>query len=197
MDLDRFCAKGKRQEQSGNFTITFVGQLIPEKGVNLLLEAVGRIASRLDKPLLVKVAGAGHQRTQLECLAAEVLPGKVEFLDQVEDVPGLLQSADLAVFPSRWQEAFGFVVAEAMACGIPVVASDAGGIPEVLGRDGKAGLIFRNGDLEDLESKVYHLIMNPDIRDRMGQAARERAESRFSLPRMVDEYAALYEELAG
>ena len=127
----------------------------------------------------------------------EVLPGKVEFLGQVEDVPALFRSADLAVFPSRWEEAFGLVVAEAMACGTPVVASDAGGIPEVIGRDSRVGLVFRNGDVEDLEREIRYLITDPEMRARMGQAARERAEREFSIGRMVEEYASLYEELAG
>ena len=196
VDTQRFRTDGDRCTKNGVLTIVFVGQLIPEKGVDLLIEAVRRISARTDQRHFLKVAGAGHQRSALERLAAEVLPGQVEFLGQVEDVPTLFRSADLAVFPSRWEEAFGLVVAEAMACGIPVVASDAGGIPEVVGHDGRVGLVFRNGDVEDLERQIRYLITDPERRARMGQAARERAEREFSIQRMVEQYVSLYEELA-
>ncbi len=195
VDVQRFHPHGDRCTKTGFLTILFVGQLIPEKGVDLLIEAVRRISARTDQRLFLKVAGAGHQRSALERLAAEVLPGQVEFLGQVEDVPTLFRSADLAVFPSRWQEAFGFVVAEAMACGIPVIASDAGGIPEVLGQDSQVGLVFRNGDVDDLERQIRFLISDPELRVRMRQAARDRAEREFSIPRMVEQYASMYEEL--
>ncbi len=197
VDTERFRADGDRHTKNGLLTVVFVGQLIPEKGVDLLIEAVRRVSETTEAPLFLRLAGAGHQRSELERLAMEVLPGKVEFLGQVEDVPALFRSADLAVFPSRWEEAFGLVVAEAMACGTPVVASDAGGIPEVIGRDTRAGLIFRNGDVDDLERQLRLLIAAPERRAQMRQAARERAEREFSIGRMVEEYASLYEELAG
>ena len=195
VDTQRFRTDGDRCTKNGVRTIVFVGQLIPEKGVDLLIEAVRRISARTDLRLFLKVAG-GPLRSALERLAAEVLPGQVEFLGQVEDVPTLFRSADLAVFPSRWQEAFGFVVAEAMACGTPVIASDAGGIPEVVGHDGRAGLVFRNGDVDDLERQIRFLISDPERRARMRKTARERAEQEFSIARMVEQYASLYEELA-
>jgi glycosyltransferase involved in cell wall biosynthesis len=196
VDTQRFRTDGDRCTKNGVLTIVFVGQLIPEKGVDLLIEAVRRISARSDQRLFLKVAGEGHLRSALERLAAEVLPGQVEFLGQVVDVPTLFRSADLAVFPSRWQEAFGFVVAEAMACGIPVIASDAGGIPEVVGHDGRAGLVFRNGDVDDLERQIRFLILDPKRRARMRKTARERVEQEFSIARMVEQYASLYEELA-
>ncbi len=197
VDTQRFHPHGVQCRKNGFLTILFVGQLIPEKGVDLLIEAVRRVSETTESPLFLRLAGAGHQRSELERLAMEVLPGKVEFLGQVEDVPALFRSADLAVFPSRWEEAFGLVVAEAMACGTPVVASDAGGIPEVIGRDGRVGLVFRNGNVDDLEREIRYLITDPEMRARMGQAARERAEREFSIGRMVEEYASLYENLAG
>ena len=192
---ERFHPDGDRNPKNGYSTIVFVGQLIPQKGVDLLIEVVRRISESTGQPLYLKIAGAGHQRSALERLATDVLPGQVEFLGQVEDVPTLFRSADLAVFPSRWQEAFGFVVAEAMACGTPVITSDAGGIPEVVGRDGRFGLVFRNGDVEDLERQLRLIIADPERRARMRQAARERVEREFSIPRMVEQYASLYEEL--
>jgi glycosyltransferase involved in cell wall biosynthesis len=196
VDLGRFRAESIRAAKDGAFTIVFAGQLIPEKGVDLLVEAVRRVAAAPGARLEMKVAGTGRLRGELERLASEVLPGRVEFLGQVEDVPALFRSADLAIFPSRWQEAFGLVIAEAMACRTPVIASDAGGIPEVVGADGLAGLVFRNGDVDGLERQIRILLADPERRARMGQAGRERVEREFSITRMVEKYAALYEELA-
>ena len=192
VDIRRFHPHGDRYPINHMFTIIFVGQLIPKKGIDLLIEAVRRISSSTDHRLFLKVAGAGHQRNALESLAAEILPGQVEFLGQVEDVPTLFRSADLAVFPSRWEEAFGFVVAEVMACGTPVIAADAGGIREAVGDDRRAGLLFRKGDVEDLERQVRFLISDPKHRARMRQAARERAEQEYSIQRMVEQHASLY-----
>lgn len=196
IDTQRFRPVNGRHTEKGSLTIVYVGQLIPQKGVDLLIEAIGRISEKTEQQFFLKVAGVGHQRSELERLAKQVLPGRVDFVGQVEDVPSLFRSADLAVFPSRWEEAFGFVVAEAMACGTPVIASDAGGIPEVIGHDARAGLLFRNGDVEDLERQIRLFISAPELRFRMRQAARERVEREFSIGRMIEQYASLYEELA-
>ena len=78
-----------------------------------------------------------------------------------------------------------------MACGTPVITSDAGGIPEVVGPDGQAGLIFRTGSVDDLERQMRVLLADPTLRARMGQAARDRIELAFSIDRMVDGYMQL------
>ncbi len=196
VDTQRFHPEGNRVTKNGFLTIVFVGRLIPEKGADLLIEAVRRLTKRTEHPVFLKLAGIGDHKSELERLATEVLPRQVEFLGQVDDVPKLLRSADLAVFPSRIDESFCLAVAEAMACGTPVIAADAGGMPEVVGHDGEAGLVFRNGDADDLERQISFLIESPHLRARMRQAARERAEREFSIGRMVEQYASLYEELA-
>ena len=196
VDTQRFHPKVHRSGKNGFLTIVFAGRLIPEKGVDLLIEALRRISETTDQKVSLQIAGTGPQQSELERLASEALRGQVEFLGQVGDMPGLFGSADLAVFPSRIDESFCLVVAEAMACGTPVIASDAGGIPEVIGRDGRAGLVFHNGEVADLESHIRNLMAAPELRARMSLAARERAEQEFSIARMVEQYASLYEELA-
>ena len=98
----------------------------------------------------------------------------------------------MVVVPSEWDEAFGFVVIEALACGAAVVTSDAGGLPEVVGN---AGLTFGRGDPEDLASVLRDLFDHPDRIANYRSRARARAEQ-FSLDRMVAGYVAVYEELA-
>ena len=194
-DLDRFHPGIGRTSVGDPFVIAFVGQLIPEKGVDLLFEAIRRLENFERSRVLVKVAGAGRMRDELMRIASRDLPGQVEFLGQVDDVPSLFRSADLAVFPSRWEEAFGLVTTEAMACGTPVITSDAGGFPELVGRDGRTGLTFRNGDAEALSGHIRALLVDPDRFAAMGLAGREVAIKEFSLKRMVNDYISVYEQL--
>src|SRR5205823_1714690 len=106
-------------------------------------------------------------------------------------------SVTVVVVPSDYGEAFGLVVAEAMACGGCLLASDDGGIPEVIGPNGGAGLVFRRGDPGDLRAKLTELLADPARRARMRAAARDRAVRELSLARMVDGYVAVYDELEG
>src|SRR5262249_6102126 len=130
-----------------------------------------------------------------EFCAEKHLTNRVTFLGQIDWIARLFSSATIVVVPSEWEEAFGFVVAEAMACGACLLSSDAGAIPEVIGSGGEAGLLFHKGDPADLSEKLYQLLTNPARRDRMRIAARARAVEHFSIERMVDGYVSLYEEL--
>ena len=195
VDLERFQPIDADDATGRPLTVAFVGQLIREKGLDVLIEAIGIINRRGGPRLLLKVAGSGPAHEELVGLAETTLPGQVEFLGQIRDVPGLFRSVDLAVFPSRWEEAFAFVTSEAMACGTPVVTSDAGGLPEVVGGDGSVGLTFRNGDAEDLAGQLTSLVEDPARLRSMRAAARKRAVDRFALGRMVDEHISVYESL--
>lgn len=197
VDVDRFAPAGAEAVCGAPLTVAYAGQLIPEKGVALLLRAVHELAEEGGPPLRVRVAGAGPQAGELKAYCARHGLQNVEFLGQIDWVPRLFATADVVVVPSVWEEAFGFTVAEAMACGACVLASDAGGIPEVVGPDGAAGRTFRAGDAADLKRKLAGLIADAALRRRLRHNARERAVEHFSIRRMVDEYVALYEELGG
>jgi glycosyltransferase involved in cell wall biosynthesis len=177
------------------FTIGFAGQLIPEKGVHTLLRAIRELQADGAPPVRALIAGTGRQEAELKQFCIDHDLKDVEFLGHIDWVPRLLGSVDVAVIPSEWEEAFAFANLEAMACGACVVVSDAGGNPEAVGRDGDAGAIFRKGDAGDLKRTLRELMADPARRDRMRRAARERAVSRFSLQRMVDDYVAFYDEL--
>jgi glycosyltransferase involved in cell wall biosynthesis len=170
------------------FTVAFAGQLIPEKGIRTLLEAARGLAAE-GACFRVLIAGAGPQEGQLRRFCAENELTQVEFLGHVDWVPRLFSSVDVVVVPSLWEEAFGWVVAEAMACGACVLASDAGGIPEIVGPRSEAGRIFRRGDAADLRRQLGALMRDPAQREKMRAAARARVVDQFSLGRMVDEFA--------
>jgi glycosyltransferase involved in cell wall biosynthesis len=193
VDINRY-VPGERPT-NGAFTIGFAGQLIPEKGVHTLLRAIRELQADGAPTVRALIAGTGGQEAELKQFCSDHDLKNVEFLGHIDWVPRLLRSVDVAVIPSEWEEAFAFANLEAMACGACVVVSDAGGNPEAVGRDGDAGAIFRKGDAGDLKRTLRELMVDPARRDRMRRAARERAVSRFSLQRMVDDYVAFYDEL--
>jgi len=113
----------------------------------------------------------------------------VTFVDAVrrEELPAYLRGVDILVLPSlttpAWKEQFGRVLVEAMACGIPVVGSDSGTIPEVIG---DAGIVFASGSSEDLAGKLLPLVKNPAMRDEYGMRGRTRVMNNFSDERIAE-----------
>ena len=196
IDLARFSVAQVPAENEV-FTAIFAGQLIPEKGLDLLIEAIAHLKTQDGLVMHLKVAGSGRSQSSLVEQAERQVPGQVQFLGQVSDLQEHFRAADVAVFPSRWAEAFGFVVAEAMACGVPVITSDAGALPEVVGADQQAGLIFESENVEALAQLLKRLFHDPQRRQAMGRTARRRTEVLFSLDRMVDEYATVCLQLLG
>ncbi|MFN0056431.1 MAG: glycosyltransferase family 4 protein [Planctomycetales bacterium] len=184
VDLERFYPAD--DESPARPVVVFVGQLIREKGAPTLLQALLLLRQR-PAPLHpeVRIAGRGAMEPELKAFAVSQRLDNVKFLGQVADVPALFRSATVVVVPSEWPEAFGFVVAEAMACGACVLASDAGALPEVIGQDQSAGRLFRNGDAQDLARSLAELLENPALRQRYRQQALARARQHFALDGMA------------
>lgn len=186
VDLCRFHPVAKpTDDRSDDNLVVFVGQLIPEKGIRTLLRAMLLLQQR-PIPVIptLLVAGRGPSEGDLRAYAADNGMTHVKFLGQVADVPALYRAATVVVVPSEWAEAFGLVVAEAMACGACVLASDAGGLPDVVGRD-EGGLLFRSGDAADLADKLSALLGDSAARQRYRTQARARTERLFGLDDMV------------
>ena len=134
IDLGRF--PFSMRDGKASLKVLYIGQLIREKGVLTLLEAM----RQLGEPVELLIAGSGPQRSELESFVQRHAMANVRFLGHVADVAGLYSSVDIVAIPSEWAEAFGLVAIEAMACGAAVIASDAGALPEVVG---DAGSDFR------------------------------------------------------
>ncbi len=150
--------------------IAYVGRLVTEKGIWALLEAfqIQRAASEL------RVAGEGPLRSALEAyLAHSELRERVSLLGYVQPsrLRELLIDSALLVVPSTWQEPLGLVVLEAMACGIPVVASDVGGIPEMI-RHGVDGYLVPPGDANALAAAIDRILGDRALYDRMRRSLR-------------------------
>lgn len=174
--------------------ITTVAVLRQGKGVEPLLSAMQALV-RESPSVQVLVVGAGPEGERLRSAAAS-LGDRVRFLGARSDVPDILAASDLFVLASE-REALPTVILEAMATGLPVIASRVGGIPEAL-EDGACGLLVPAGEHSALSSALRELISNPELRHNLGTAARRRAESEYSLEawrqRLLDWYLRLVDE---
>jgi glycosyltransferase involved in cell wall biosynthesis len=157
---------------SDAFTIGYVGRLAPEKGIDTLIAAV----AAMGPPALLVAAGTGRCRAALEQQARELGIGEsVRFTGSLDadGVAGLLSAVDVLVVPSRstpvWKEQFGRVIVEAMGCGVPVVGSDSGAIPEVVGPH---GLIFPEDHVGKLVEHLRTLRASPALRESIGRQGR-------------------------
>jgi glycosyltransferase involved in cell wall biosynthesis len=161
----------------------------------VLLRALAELAPA--EPRLRAVAvGFGELEHELPRLAAELgISDRVTFTGRRRDVRRLLPAFDLKCLPSR-REAYPLAVMEAMAAGLPVVACDQGGVPELVS-DGEHGLLFRSGDHLALAASLRRLLVDAPLRARMGAAARRRAEREFDIRLTVARYEALFRALAG
>ncbi len=170
------------------FVLLTVAYLIRAKGVDVAVRALARLPEAAE----LWVVGDGDQSAPLEALARELgVRGRVRFLGLQARVEPYMQAADAFVCPSRWAEAAGLVNIEAQACGLPVLASRIGGIPEYV-EDGRTGLLFPPGDDEALAAAARRLMDDPDRRREMALAARELAVGQFSPAARIDDYLDLY-----
>jgi glycosyltransferase involved in cell wall biosynthesis len=171
-------------------TIITVANLRREKSHETLLAAAA-VLLRTHPQLRFQIVGDGPRRAELEELSqARGLAGHVEFLGQREDVPSLLAAADAFVLPSR-SEAFPNGAIEAMAAGLPVVASDVGGMRDLIA-NGRTGVLVPPGDPEALALAVASLIDNPADAAALGRAARREVQQRYSFDRMTTGFEDLY-----
>lgn len=177
--------------------LVFAGRLSREKGVDVLIEAVGRMSSETR----LSVAGDGPERAALETLAERVAPGRVRFHGRLgkADLQRLVGGSAISVVPSRWHENQPMTILESFGAGVPVVATDLGGMPELV-RDGLDGAVVPAGDPAILAATLARLLADPEGTHRMGVRARARVESDFSIEthlKLLDEvYAEAHERAA-
>jgi glycosyltransferase involved in cell wall biosynthesis len=171
-----------------------IAVLRPQKSVHVFLQAAPEILARVPDARLA-VVGDGELRGELEALALRLALGpRVRFFDFEPPMSRQLTELDVFVLPSAW-EAFPISVLEAMACGVPQVATDVGGTREAIS-DGETGLLCPPNDPAALADRVVELLRDPARRERMAGASRSRQVELFSLDRMVAETASVYERVA-
>ncbi len=169
--------------------VVSVGRLAMEKGHAYLLDAL----AGLDGVQLL-VVGDGPERAALEMRARSLgLDRRVRFLGVREDALSILALADACALPSLY-EGFGIVVLEAMALGVPVVASRAGGLPEVI-RDGETGLLVPPADPAALAAALRRVVLDRALSRRIADKARDAVRLSYDLPKMIDRVESLYDRV--
>jgi glycosyltransferase involved in cell wall biosynthesis len=183
-------------EQTRPFTVGFVGRLMPEKGVDLLIQAVAQLPQ-----VRLVIAGDGPQRPSLQALVTSLgLEERTKLLGAVPsgDVPAVLRQIDVLVLPSRslpnWTEQFGRILVEAMCSGVPVVGSSCGEIPQVIG---DAGLVFPEDDLDALVRTLKSLREDAALRARLGAQGRQRALTHFTHEQIARDTVEVYRKVLG
>ena len=196
IDMSRFSAghQGIPRSQVAYPTIGCVCSLTPEKGVDVLLRAVPRIAERFPD-LKVCIVGDGPLRAELEDQARDLgVSERVRFTGVTSDVQSWLATFDVFVSCSR-REGQGKALMEAMAMGIVAVATRVGGVPELI-RDGVHGVLVDSEDSAGLADALNSLLGDADRRRVLGDEGRCIVEKGYSMERMVDEMAGVYEAVA-
>ncbi len=177
------------------FVIGYAGGLLPEKGLDSLLRA----CAGLDTSWRLLLAGEGDEQFSLQQLADELgIAPHVSFVGRVSshEMADFYHQLDAFVLPSRatsgWQEQFGRVLIEAMACAVPVVGSDSGEIPNVIG---DAGLVFPEDDVEELAQQLQRLSDEPVLREGLARAGRERVLTHYTMRSVAERTVEVYERL--
>ncbi len=198
-DLRRFSPDENGDRRGPHFGPNMIfacRQLFPRKGIRFLLEAAAQLKPRFPD-LKVVLAGDGFERPELARLAEDLgMASDVTFLGWVPntELPPYYRAAAVSVIPSL-EEGFGIPAAEAMGCEVAVVASDAGGLPEVV-EDGVTGLVVPRGDSTALAQAIGSLLADPERRRAMGQAGRARALRLFDWDRSAEQFEQIYREIA-
>lgn len=195
VNVDRFRPDPAKREElrkeygdQDRFVLLTVSNLIPEKGIDVALLAL----SELPSDAVLWVLGGGPDLPRLQALAAELgIDERVRFFGRQANVTPFMQAADCLLCPSLWEEAAGLSNIEGQGCGVPVVASRIGGIPEYVKHE-ETGMLFTPGDHMELARCVRLLQDSPELRCRLGRQARELVVADFSagnrLHDMLDVY---------
>lgn len=193
---DRAAVREEFNIDAGTMVVGFIGRFSPGKGQPEFLRAARIIKQRIDRPVtFLLVGGASYGEAEHEKEIRE-LAKQLSFTDDLiftgfrKDIPRLLAAMDVLAFPSH-EESFGNVLLESMAMKVPVVASDSGGVPDIV-KNGETGILVPPKDAEKLAAGLLDLILNGDKRVSFAAAGRERVEKYFNLERYMDTLESFY-----
>ena len=177
-------------------TVVFVGRLVREKGVDVLIRAFTKVVAQMPEARLL-IAGDGPELNSLNMLINKMgVSSHVTMLGHLShpEMECLFDGAWVQAVPSLWAEPFGLVAVEAMMRGTAVVASDSGGLTEIV-RDGEAGFLVPPGNIEALAEALLLLLKDRGLAERMGEAGHEIALAQFNETAYVDRFIHLYQTL--
>lgn len=202
IDLSQFSKKVDRVAKKQSLELTpdykvigIVARLDPVKNHTLLLRAFKRVLHELPETYLL-IVGDGPEKKRLESLAELFgISGQALFLGARNDVPELLHIFDVSVL-SSFSEGMSVTLLEAMGAGIPIVATNVGGNPEVV-KDQETGYLVPNNNDQEMAAALIKLLQDEEARRKMGKAGQQRAHTIFSVDRMVNTYTNLYLKVVG
>jgi N-acetyl-alpha-D-glucosaminyl L-malate synthase BshA len=197
VDLEQYpTEKGDRAgiAKPGQRVLLHVSNFRPVKRPLDTVRIFERVSREVDAVLLM--VGEGPERSSAQALARRLgVLDRLRFLGTQQDIAEIAAMADVFLLPSEL-ESFGLSALEAMACGVPVVGSDAGGLPEVV-RHAESGYLLPVGDVEGMAARTIEILKDDERRRAMGEAARHRVESLFDADRVVSQYEAAYARVLG
>ena len=182
----RFFTPSAGRKRSDYRVISLPGRTFdPVKGLDVLVRACALLWKKRQDFRLVVTGSGRPELKSLPFFAGDV------WLDDA-GIPGMYASSDIVVVPSVWGEPFGLTALEAMSCGVPVVASRAGGLAETVA-DGENGLLFEPGNHDELAARLDRLLDDPGLRQELGSEGRRRVVERYSWESIVDRYEGILE----
>jgi N-acetyl-alpha-D-glucosaminyl L-malate synthase BshA len=178
----------------GEKILLHVSNFRPVKRVVDVVRILERVTREV--PAILLMVGEGPERASAQALARRLgLEGRVRFLGRMDRIEELMGMADVFLLPSEL-ESFGLSALEAMACAVPVVGSDAGGLPEVV-QHAETGFLLPVGDIEGMAARTIELLKDDEHRRCLGQAGRRRVAALFGADRVVSRYERFYERVLG
>lgn len=198
IDTDRFYRQNKEHFKqalcpNGEKVIVHVSNFRPVKNTKTVVDVFHRVRDAQSAVKLLLV-GDGPERAPTERKARELgVYDDIRFLGKQDPIEEILAIADVFLMPSG-SETFGLAALEAMACGVPTVVSDVGGLPELV-VDGETGFLCPVGDVEAFTDRTRELLNDENLHERLAQAARNRAEEAFDIEHVVPRYEQYYEQV--
>ena len=199
VDLSAYCRGSGYKERSafaphGEKILLHVSNFRPVKRVLDTVRILERVIREV--PAVLLMVGEGPERASAQALARRLgLEDRVRFLGRQDRIEELTGVADVFLLPSEL-ESFGLSALEAMACGVPVVGSDAGGLPEVV-KHAETGFLLPVGDIEGMAARTIEILKDEEHWRSLGQAGRRRAAALFGADRVVSQYERFYEKVMG
>jgi len=182
--------------ETGAPVVLTVGHIREVKGIDVLVKVAARVALEIPKVVFV-IIGANADPEYFQTIQTQIaelgIQQNVRFVGQTENVASFLKIGDVFFLPSR-SEGFSNALIEAMACGLPCVATRVGGNPEAI-EEGSSGFVTESEDADTAADRILRLLRDPNLASEMGSASKEIVEARFTAKRMIDQLVRHYDQL--
>jgi len=198
VDIEKFHYTSPDKKRSDEFNIGIIGRITPIKGHLHFIKAMAKVSRHVPK-LKIWIVGDAPSTKEAYKEQVQVLVRRLglwhctQFLGNQRDIPGILANLDLLVLPTTTQEAFGRVIIEAQAAGVPVIATKVGGIVDVI-EDGKTGLLVPPADSNSIAAAALRVFKDKEFAKRLAEAAYQKVTEKYNVELMVKSTLDVYEE---